>query len=1161
MKHFDNNKRSSKHMLQKLWLVLVIMALPLTIQANYVSIVSIAKQANKIITTQASMRATLWNAMGLSTATNEAGKAMYGGGDFSLNFVASAPDSYDHTTGGGAFDDATTNTDIVESLEGGDFTCGDIVTFLTEIKVDAGATGAQTIDLDYSFLADATGQPGVALSDILTVKVNYGAVSGGDGPGNTDSGISDDGGSVATLTNEHITGDGTLYNGNDLVGTVTVTDLEAGETVIVRMDVLIACDPGSSPTGNLQGAITAGLVIDPEEDNISVGNQTVPFKNVDQIQFPDCVLAAAGPVCAGATTAHTATSDVDAATYTWTISGSSTGTTFVGGGTTKTTTAAQGELSTGVDVVAGGAGTYTLSVVISKQGYGDQSCSVTVVVNAIPEVYTLSSTSYCAGDAALGSLTLSNSETGVSYQLKDATNANVQVAKSGTGEPLIWTGIAAGTGYYVVATGAEPSNCQSQTIPVNVTENPLPDAKAGADKVLTCTTTSINLSGSSATEGVTYTWVASDGGNIVSGADSATPLVDAAGTYTLTVTTTATGCTNTDVALVTVDNTTPNVSAGPDMQLTCITTEVMLSGSSTTEGVTYSWNGPNGYTSNSATPTVNAAGTYTLTVTNSATGCAASDMVEVTKDETLPEVSINKDPYTPFLTCNIKAVVLYSATNIEGGIFLWTGPNGFTANIGPVYATVPGTYTLTVTNPENGCSATATTVVSEFYPDYVANAGPDKVLTCTNTTVTLEGSVNTLNYEWTTEDGHIVSSRFTRNIVVDKPGTYILRGLDIEFGCGGVTDTVVVTEDKELPHIMAQGGTLDCNTGTLQLMGSSTTEGVAYSWSGPMGYTSSEQNPTVTLAGEYTLTVTDGGNGCHTMMTVTVHPQPVVPEPVVTCYEINFENNNTGFVTSTTTGAGVVNIFNRKRNVDGTYETENHAAIFNTLMPTGDDSDLYTEDWGHVLIINQDLNPEPNDNPWGGEMTLDFSAFGPVKMTSLKALDFDVYEDNSWVYLYDGAGNELYKVQIHSMGNNSKQEIDLGNTKGVMKMKVVMDGFNSAGMLAGSGAIDGIKFCVEEATEDPCTKPVQTEIKATAFPMPFSDRTTVEFTSNETQEYVVQLFDSRGRMLRELKAGTVRAGEVITIDVDGTNLPNGMYMAHIIGKAGIKKTVKLINRK
>ena len=74
-----------------------------------------------------------------------------------------------------------------------------------------------------------------------------------------------------------------------------------------------------------------------------------------------------------------------------------------------------------------------------------------------------------------------------------------------------------------------------------------PNVSAGADMVLTCTTTQINLAGSSSTAGATFAWVASNGGHIVSGSTTATPLVDAAGTYELTVTDPTNGCTAQDV--------------------------------------------------------------------------------------------------------------------------------------------------------------------------------------------------------------------------------------------------------------------------------------------------------------------------------------------------------------------------------------------------------------------------------------------------------------------------------------------------------------------------------------------------------------------------------------------------------------------------------------
>ena len=209
------------------------------------------------------------------------------GGDFSLDFAAAAPLTYNHAAGGGAFDDRTIgiDKDVVESLEGGDFACGDVVTFLTAITVDDQADDAQAIQIHFSFLADSTGQSGVALSDVVSVMVNYGAVAGGDGPGDTDLGIEDDLGSTAVLTAESLTGP-LFQKGSELLATVAVDDLEAGETVVLRVDTLLSCDPGSRPTGNLQAALTGAEVMVPIAGTISVGQQTIPFKQVGQIASP-----------------------------------------------------------------------------------------------------------------------------------------------------------------------------------------------------------------------------------------------------------------------------------------------------------------------------------------------------------------------------------------------------------------------------------------------------------------------------------------------------------------------------------------------------------------------------------------------------------------------------------------------------------------------------------------------------------------------------------------------------------------------------------------------------------------------------------------------------------------------------------------------------------
>ncbi len=214
-------------------------------------------------------------------------------GDFSIDFVAAAPHSYDHRTGGGAFDNRTIGVDhdVVKSLEGGDFSCGDIVTYFVEVTVDdvqtADTDAPQTIEMDFSFLADTTGQSGVAIGDIVLVQVNYGEIK--DliaGENSVDDGIIDDGGSTATLTYKHLAG--SLFTPkSELHGTVKLDDLERAEQVVVRIDVELFCDPGitKKPTGNLQAALTDTRLtfvngtepVDPPEA-IPSGKQTIPFK-------------------------------------------------------------------------------------------------------------------------------------------------------------------------------------------------------------------------------------------------------------------------------------------------------------------------------------------------------------------------------------------------------------------------------------------------------------------------------------------------------------------------------------------------------------------------------------------------------------------------------------------------------------------------------------------------------------------------------------------------------------------------------------------------------------------------------------------------------------------------------------------------------------------
>ncbi|WP_284652251.1 T9SS type A sorting domain-containing protein [Flavobacterium terrisoli] len=426
----------------------------------------------------------------------------------------------------------------------------------------------------------------------------------------------------------------------------------------------------------------------------------------------------------------------------------------------------------------------------------------------------------------------------------------------------------------VIAQGAGPNFCESEPATGNLTVIDAPDANAGPDKELTCTTTSIALSGSSSMVGATFSWVASNGGNIVSGADTATPTVDAAGTYTLTVTSPVGNCTATDFAVVTLNNTPPNANAGADKELTCTTTSIALSGSSSTPGATFAWVASNGGNivsgANTATPTVNAAGTYTLTVTNPANGCTATDVALVTLNNTPPNVNAGADKV---LTCTTTSIALSGSSSTPGATFAWVASNGGNivsgANTATPTVNAAGTYTLTVTNPANGCTATDVALVTLNGTPPNVNAGADKVLTCTTTSIALSGSSSTpgATFAWVASNGgNIVSGANTATPTVNAAGTYTLTVTNPANGCTA-TDVALVTLNNTPPNVNAGADKeLTCTTTSIALSGSSSTPGATFAWVASNGGNivsgANTATPTVNAAGTYTLTVTNPANGC-----------------------------------------------------------------------------------------------------------------------------------------------------------------------------------------------------------------------------------------------------------------------------------------------------------
>ncbi|MEI6409796.1 MAG: PKD domain-containing protein, partial [Bacteroidota bacterium] len=210
-------------------------------------------------------------------------------------------------------------------------------------------------------------------------------------------------------------------------------------------------------------------------------------------------------------------------------------------------------------------------------------------------------------------------------------------------------------------------------------------AVANAPDTIDCNTSSfaLNANGSSALNNLVYAWsvLPNTGGHIMSGANTANPLVDAPGTYQLLLTNPANGCTASDLAVVRIDTLSPTFSIDVPDTLTCTQQSLVLHAQHTGAGGSfkYNWTAKAGgnivLNANSLSPTVNAAGTYTLLVSNQLTGCTAQKSVQVIIETGAPVAMIGA-PDT--LTCAFKTRTLNTTGSSTGSNFqyAWTSSGG-----------------------------------------------------------------------------------------------------------------------------------------------------------------------------------------------------------------------------------------------------------------------------------------------------------------------------------------------------------------------------------------------------------------------------------------------------------------------------------------------------
>ncbi|MFY9307564.1 MAG: FG-GAP-like repeat-containing protein [Bacteroidia bacterium] len=513
-------------------------------------------------------------------------------------------------------------------------------------------------------------------------------------------------------------------------------------------------------------------------------------------------------------------------------------------------------------------------------------CLLINTVHVSPLLVGVTSQSICSGTAVNYSLVTDIPST---YSWSANSNASV------TGESLTnqTTALINDTLYnttstsqtvtYPIVLTSTGENCVSSPQTLQITVLPLPNANAGADSTLTCTNSSIALTGSSTTSPVSYQWTAPD--NTVSNTQSVT--ANSSGNYILTVTNTSTMCINTDTVLVSYDTITPVVTSPLAYQiLNCVPGTITINGTSDNASDSIKWFGPGIPTTNPAT--ISNPNNYQLWVKRNSNGCVTTQTITVSNQSVLPVIYIpvgtDTVPVIPIvdtLTCSHDSVQFNFQSNSASAEIKIVRPapmNDTVANSS--FTILPGIYKAIIKDTSNGCDGNSLLFEIKQYTTLPQLTMPAIVppFNCSYTTAVLNGSSGTPNsqMQWTGPGNYASANPAT----VSQAGDYIFSVTHPDNGCIK-SDTLTLAYQNVL-FLNTTGDTTLCMGDTVQLSSSAVggTPSFTYNWN---NNGSSDSVATVTPNGStaFIITVTDA-NGCSGTDTIQVNIAPEITDSTLT---------------------------------------------------------------------------------------------------------------------------------------------------------------------------------------------------------------------------------------------------------------------------------------
>ena len=563
----------------------------------------------------------------------------------------------------------------------------------------------------------------------------------------------------------------------------------------------------------------------------------------------------------------------------------------------------------------------------------------------------------------------------------------------------------------------------------------------------------------------------------------------------------------------------------------------------------YKWS--NGATTNCIT--VNAAGTYTVKVTNAA-GCTSTCSQEVT--------------VSPNLVCTItgnSAICPGQSTQlcVPAGAASYKWSNGATTNCITVNAA--GTYKVKVTNA-GGCTSTCSQEVTVSSNLVCTITG--KSVICPGESTQLCVPAGAASYKWS-------NGATTNCITVNEAGTYKVKVTN----AAGCTSTCLKTVTvSPLPVCIIRGKSVICPGQSIQLC---VTAGAAsYKWSN--GATT--KCITVKTAGTYTVKVTNAAgctSTCSKTVTVSGFPVCTITGNCIICPGQSTQlcvpagaafykwsnGATTNCITVKAAGTYTVKVTNAAGRTSTCSKTVTVSALpvctitGNCVICPGQSTQLCVPAGAASYLWSNGATTNCiNVNAAGTYTVKVTNAAGCTsscsKTVTVSALPVCTITGSSTIST--GATTQLCAPAgsiKYLWSNNATTQCITVNAAGIYSVTIT----NSAGCKS------TCSICVNNYSQKIARPliskrvPDMVKLEVKVYPNPFSSNTMIELKNVKPNVHaVVELYNSTGRKLSTLYDRQVQQGGLYQIPMNAAGLSSGIYLLRVvIGNEVINKEIVL----